>query len=157
MDRAEVRQSAAFQAMTLAGRRVLYFIEGEIERNGDSVAIPLTTFTSRGGMCRTAARFGIKQCERLGFISVGTGVRHANTFRLISDWKSIGAVEAARQVQLAKLPKPPKLPQVAAPKPVQSVKPAPTPKPVTVAAEQPRTVQQRGVTLPRLAFMDDGR
>jgi hypothetical protein len=151
MDRAaEVRQSAAFQAMTLAGRRVLQFIEREVERGGDGVAITLKTFTSSGGMCRAMARFGIKQCERLGFIRIGTGLRHANTFSLVDGWRTVHAVEAERLVQLAKLPKPP---QVAAPKPVKPPKPAPTPKSV----EPPRTVQQRGVTLPRLSFMDDGR
>ena len=65
------------------------------------------------------ARFGIKQCERLGFITVGTGVRRANTFRLVDGWRTVDAVEAKRQVQLAKLPKPPKPPQVAAPQPLK--------------------------------------
>ena len=144
MDRAaEARQSAAFQAMTLAGRRVLQFIEREVERGGDGVAITLKTFTSSGGMCRAMARFGVKQCERLGFIRIGTGLRHANTFSLVDGWRTVHAVEAERLVP----------PQVAAPKPVKPPKPAPTPKPV----EPPRTVQQRGVTLPRLSFMDDGR
>ena len=151
-DRSEVLQSPAYLALTPAGRKVLHFIEGEVMRGGDGVAIPLTTFTSNGGMCRTAARFGIKQCERLGFISIGTGLRHANTFRLVDGWRTIGADEAARLVKLAKLPKPP---QVAAPKPVKPPKPAPTPKPVK--AEPPRMIERRVPSLPRLSFMDDGR
>ncbi len=109
MDRAAgVRQSAAFQAMTLAGRRVLQFIERKVERGGDSVAITLKTFTSSGGMCRSVARFGVKQCERLGFVSIRTGLRHANTFSLGDSWRTVDAVEAKRQVQLAKLPKLPR-------------------------------------------------
>jgi len=58
MDRAGVPQSAAYLAMTLAGWQVLHFIEGEVERGGDGVAIPLTTFTSSGGMSIKSA--GIK-------------------------------------------------------------------------------------------------
>ena len=57
------------------------------------LSIPLTTFTS-SGMGRAAARFGIKQCERLGFVSIGTGLRHANTFRLVDGWRAVDAVEA---------------------------------------------------------------
>ena len=94
--------------MTLAGRRVLEFIEVEVERGGDGVAITLKTFTSSGGMCRAVARFGIKQCEHLGFVSIGTGLRHANTFSLADGWRTVAADDAKRQVQLAKLPKPPR-------------------------------------------------
>ena len=149
MDRAEVRQSVAFQALTPVGRRVLAKIEDEVARNGGgAVALPRSSFGGSLG----SVTFGVRQCERLGFVSVHVhaGLRRAHTFRLCDDWKSISADKAARLVKLAKLPRPP---QVAAPQPVKPPKSAPTPKPVA----PPRTVQQRGVTLPRLAFMDDGR
>ena len=153
MDRVAVRNSAAYLAMTPAARRVLSFIESEIDRSGDGAAIPLTMFAANG-ICRAAARFGVKQCERLGFVSIGTGLRHANTFRLVDGWRAVDTVEARRQVLLARLPKLPQPRCVAASPPVKPPKPAPKPKPVV---EQPRTVQQRGVTLPRLSFMDDHR
>ena len=153
MERTGVRQSPAYLAMTPAGRRVLDFIEREVERGGDNVPISLTTFTSDGGMCRAAARYGIKQCERLGFISIGVGARYSNTFTLTDEWRTVDAVEARRQVQLAKLPKPPQPPRVAAPQRVKLPKPASTPKPVTVAPSN----TPRPITLPHLAFMDDGR
>ena len=101
------------------------------------------------GISKAAVSFGIKQCERLGFVSVGVGTRHCNVFTLINDWRTIDAASAARLVKLARLPKPPR---VAAPKPPKPVKQA---KPVTV--ERPRTMQRRVPSLPRLSFMDDGR
>ena len=101
------------------------------------------------GISKAAVSFAIKQCERLGFVSVGVGTRHCNVFTLINDWRTIDAASAARLVKLARLPKPPR---VAAPKPP---KPAPTPKPAKV--EPPRTVERRVPSLPRLSFMDDGR
>ena len=103
------------------------------------------------GMCKAATSFGVKQCERLGFVSVNVhaGPHRANVFALTDGWRTVDAVEATRRVQLAKLPKPQR---AAAPKPP---KPAPTPKPVTV--ERPRTVQRRVPSLPRLSWMDNGR
>ena len=148
MDRAGVLTSPAYLAMTPVGQRVLRLIEDNINRSGGSaVTLPRRSF----GGSKGSVSFGIKQCERLGFVSIGVGVRHANTFSLTDGWRAVDAVEAKRRVQLAKLPKPPK---VAAPQPVKPPKPAPTPKPVTVA--RPSTTP-RPVTLPRLSFMDDGR
>ena len=119
MDRAEVRQSVAFQALTPVGRRVLPKIEDEVARNGGgAVALPRSSFGGSLG----SVTFGVRQCERLGFVSVHVhaGLRRAHTFRLCDDWKSISADKAARLVKLAKLPRPP---QVAAPQPVKPPKP----------------------------------
>ena len=146
MDRSAVLQSPAYAALTPSGKRCLHLIEDEVERCGGVAAIPRPVFMARR-ISKKSASFGIKQCERLGFISdtVGVGARHANVFALVDDWRTVDASEAARLVELAHLPKPQR---VAAPRPVKP------PKPVKV--ERPRATR-RQVSLPRLSFMDDGR
>ena len=146
-DRSGMLQSPAYLAMTPVGRRVLRLIEDTINRSGGS-AVTLTR-SSFGGH-RGSISFGIKQCERLGFVSIGIGLRRANAFSLLDDWRAVDADEAARRVQLAKLPQPPRPSRAVSPKPPKPVKPS---KPVAVAPPTP----QRQVTLPRLSFMDDGR
>ena len=131
---------------------MLRLIEDNINRSGGSaVTLPRSSF----GGSKGSISFGIKQCERLGLVRIGTGFRHANTFSLTDGWGAVDAVEAKRLVQLAKLPKPP---QVAAPQPVKPpkpVKPAPAPKPVTVAPSS--TTPRRPITLPRLSFLERGQ
>ena len=148
MDRSAVLQSPAYAALTPSGKRCLHLIEDEVERCGGAARIPRKGFMAVG-ISKAAVSFGIKQCERLGFVSVTVGLRHANVFVLLDDWRLLDAAEAARRVKLARLPKPPR---VAAPKPP---KPAATPKPVK--AEPPRMIERRVPSLPRLSFMDDGR
>jgi hypothetical protein len=58
--RSEVQQSAAYPALSVGGKRVLDVIGEEVGRDG--VAISLSCFMERG-MCRAAARHGIKQVE----------------------------------------------------------------------------------------------
>ena len=101
------------------------------------------------GLSKAATSFGVKQCERLGFVSVGTGVRGTNLLWLSDGWRTIDAVEAARRVQLAK---PAEAARAAVPKPPKPVK---QPKPVKVA--RPRTMQRRVPSVPRLSWQDDGR
>ena len=43
---------------------------------------------------------------RPAFVKIEGGGRRINTFTLIDGWKSLDAVEAARRMALAKLPKP---------------------------------------------------
>ena len=146
-DRSGMLQSPAYLAMTPVGQRVLRLIEDTINRSGGSaVTLPRSSFGGNKG----SISFGIKQCERLGFVSIGIGLRRANAFSPLDDWRTVDADEAARRVQLAKLPQPPRPSRAVRPKPPKPVKP---PNPVAVA---PPT-RQRQVTLPRLSFMDDGR
>ena len=104
-DRSEVLQSAAYAALTPSGKQCLHLIEDEIERGDGAAMLPRSFFTVRG-LSKAATSFGVKQCERLGFVSVGTGVRGTNLLWLSDGWRTIDAVEAARRVRLAKLPKP---------------------------------------------------
>ena len=64
-DRSEVQKSAAYAALSVGGKRVLHVLEQEVGHDG--VAISLGCFMERG-MCRAAARYGIKQVELLGFV-----------------------------------------------------------------------------------------
>ena len=148
MDRSAVLQSPAYAALTPSGKRCLHLIEDEVARSGGAARIPRKGFMAVG-ISKAAVSFGIKQCERLGFVNVTVGLRHANVFVLLDDWRSLDADEAARRVKLARLPKPPR---VAAPKP-----PKPTPASKPVKAEPPRMIERRVPSLPRLSFMDDGR
>jgi len=104
-DRSEVLQSAAYAALTPCGKQCLHLSEDEIERGDGAAMLPRSFFMVRG-LSKASTSFGTKQCERLGFISVGTGVRGTNLLWLSDSWRTIDAVEAARRVQLAKLPKP---------------------------------------------------
>jgi hypothetical protein len=64
-DRSEVQKSAVYAALSVGGKRVLHVLEQEVGHDG--VAISLGCFMERG-MCRAAARYGIKQVELLGFV-----------------------------------------------------------------------------------------
>ena len=108
MDRSAVLQSPAYAALTPSGKRCLHLIEDEVERCGGAARIPRKGFMAVG-ISKAAVSFGIKQCERLGFVSVTVGLRHANVFVLLDDWRLLDAAEAARRVKLARLPKPPRV------------------------------------------------
>ena len=112
--RSEVLRSPAHAALTVGGKRVLQVLSELVGQ--DDVAISLGRFMERG-MCRAAARYGIKQCVAVGFVSVGMGPRRVNVFRLADGWRALDAHEAARLVKLAKLPR-----QSVPPKPVTQVK-----------------------------------
>ena len=81
-DRSGVLQSPAYLAMTPVGRRVLRLIRIPFYRSGGgAVALPRSSFGGNKG----SISFGIKQCERLGFVSIGIGLRRANAFSLLDD------------------------------------------------------------------------
>jgi hypothetical protein len=145
-DRWEAHASPAFAALKPSGKRVLRVVEREC--GGGATAISIARFME-SGMGRLAAYYGVKQCERLGFVSVSayTGPHRANVFTLVDHWRSIDAVEAKRQMAQAREPKP----RVAALKPVKHAKPAPTPKPV-----RPRMNERRTVSLPKFSWDDAG-
>ena len=149
-DRSEAQASPAFAALKPSGKRVLRVVEREC--GGGAAAISIARFME-SGMGRHAAYYGVKQCERLGFVSLSlyTGLHRANVFTLVDHWRSIDAVEAKRRMAQARQPKPPR---VAALKPVKRAKPAPTPKPL-----RPRMNERRAVSLPKLSWgdADDGR
>jgi hypothetical protein len=112
-----VQQSAAYEALSVGGKRVLQVIEDEVGNDGS--AISLGRFMERG-MCRAAARYGIKQVEALGFAVIGMGPRRVNVFRLADGWRALDAHEAKRRVKLARLAMPQR--QSAPPKPVTQFK-----------------------------------
>ena len=132
--RSEVLRSAAYEALSVGGQRVFHVIE---RAGRDGAAISLPEFMERGGMCRSTARLGIKQCVALEFVVIGMGPRRVNTFARADGWRALDAREAKRRVAQARLPMP-----------RQSVPPKPVPQ-VKVPVEQPRTV--RG--MPSLATM----
>jgi len=86
----------------------------EEEVGHDGVAISLNHFMSRG-MCRAAARNGIKQCELVGFAIISLGPRRVGLFRLSDDWRALDADQA-------RLPMPPRESGVP-PKPPKPVEP----------------------------------
>jgi len=143
-DRSEVLQSAAYAALKPSGKRALHVIEDALSRSGDGVAISLNQFLALG-LCPTAARYGVKQCERVGLVTVNTGPRRVHVFMMADGWKSISADEAARRMALARQP-------MQRAKPVKPPKLVKVPKPVPV--EPPRTMRRQVPSLPRLSFMD---
>ena len=98
-DRSEVLQSAAYAALKPSGKGALHVIEDALSRSGDGVAISLNQFLALG-LCRTAARYGVKQCERVGLVTVNTGPGRVHVFMMADGWKSISADEAARRMAL---------------------------------------------------------
>ena len=145
-DRSGMLQSPAYLAITPVGWRVLRLIEDTINRSGGS-AVTLTR-SSFGGH-RGSISFGIKQCERLGFVSIGIGLRRANAFSLLDEWRAVDADEGAAGA-VGKAAAAAATVTRGVPKAAEAGQPS---KPVAVARPTP----QRQVTLPRLSFMDDGR
>jgi hypothetical protein len=144
--------SAAYRALKPSGRRALHLIEDALSRSGDGAAVSLNRFLELG-LCRTAARYGIRQCERLGFITVGVGARRVRVFRMADGWKFLDADEAKQRMALAREPM-----QRAVSKPVTVEPPKVEALPKPVQVERTRGIERRvTVSLPRLSFMDDGR
>jgi hypothetical protein len=143
--RSEVQRSAAYAALSVSGKTVLKVIEEEVRRGGG--AITLDQFMDVD-MSRSAARYGIRQCEELGFIAVSMGPRHNNLFKLADGWRGLSADEAARRVKQARLPTPPRQ-TGAPPRAVRPVK-------VRVEVEQP-AVERRAPSLPQVQWLGDGR
>ena len=145
----DYEQSAAYAALTPAGRRALHLIEGEVERGGGTAAISHVDI-ERPGLSRASVNFGLKQLGLLEFVTISVGCRRINTFVLADGWRSLDADEAKRRVVLARLPKPQR-PSSKPPKPVKASKPEP--KPMTVE----RVMQRRMPSLPTMPWYDDGR
>jgi hypothetical protein len=142
--RSHVLRSPAYLALSASGKKVLNLIEQEIGHG--CAAISLDQFMDTG-MCRSAARYGIKQCEALGFVAITTGARRVSLFKLTDGWRALGADEAARRIKQARLPTPPRASRVP-PKPVRQVK---------APVEPPRTMQRRVPSLPTMPWQDNGR
>ena len=149
-DRSEVLQSAAYAALTPCGKQCLHLIEDEIERGDGAAMLPRSFFMVRG-LSKASTSFGTKQCERLGFISVGTGVRGTNLLWLSDSWRTIDAVEAQRLSELAREPQPHRTFERREPKP------APKSKPKPMKAERLRFSQRRMPSLPSMPWQDHGR
>jgi hypothetical protein len=118
----------------------------DLEQAGRGVAISLDKFMEQCDLCRSAVRYGIKQCELLGFAVITIGPRRVSQFRLAEGWRGLDADEAKRRVRLARLPTPPRASSVP-PKPVRQVK---------APVERPRTVR-RVPSLPTMPSHDDRR
>jgi hypothetical protein len=145
----DYEQSAAYAALTPAGRRALYLIEGEVERGGGTAAISRVDI-ERPGLSRASVNFGLKQLGLLEFVTISVGRRRINTFVLADGWRSLNDDDVKRRVVLARLPKPQR-PSSKPPKPVKASKPEP--KPMTVE----RVMQRRMPSLPTMPWYDDGR
>ena len=106
-------------------------------RCGEPVVISLAEFTACA-MSRSAARFGIRQLVRLGFVQLTAGSRRVNTFSRCDGWR-VHDVDAAKQlVTLARGP----MPRASISKPTSgqnTPKPVQVPKPATV--EPPRRMR----------------
>jgi hypothetical protein len=143
--RSELQKSPAFAALSDSGKRVLQVIE---QAGRGAVAISLEQFMD-ADMRRSAARYGIRQCEELGLIAVTMGPRRVNQFALADGWRDLEtAGEAARLVKLARLPTPPRA-SSAPPRAVKQAK-------ARVEVEQPPTVRQVP-SMPTVAWIGDGR
>jgi hypothetical protein len=142
----EMMRSAAYLALTPAGKRALNLIGNEIKRAGvDVVALPRLWFMANG-MSRAAISYGTRQCQGLGFIKIEVRPRNSHMFRLTHAWEALDGFEAKRLVQAAKLP----LPVTAA---ARNSPAAPQPRRVKKVARQ--STAQRGVpSLPTLTFLD---
>jgi hypothetical protein len=140
----EMLRSPAYSALNQSGRRVLGIIENELSKGGDGVAISLSEMVARTGLCRTSARYGIRQVERLGFVVILVAERRTHWFAMSDGWKSLDADEAGRLMALADQ-RPVRRVRIGT-KPVEPPKPVRVPKPV----EPP--MQRRVPSLPRLPW-----
>ena len=135
VDRSQMFQSAAYQALTPCARKVLTVILDKTERGGDMAAITLMDLAKLSGVSRGAGLTALKQVTLLGFVSIRQGPppRLINTFAVLGDWQDHDAVEAVRLRKLSRLPKP---------------------GPKRVA--KPRVVRHTP-SLPTMPWQDDGR
>ena len=134
-DRLQRRESAAYGALSEAGRAVLTTVEREVQRGGGVAVISFNDFVRRCDLSRSACAAGLRQTELLGFISMELGPRpkFIRTMKLVDKWRDIDADEAERLQLKSRLPK---------------EQPA-TPQPVA-----PR-MERRQPSLPILHFADD--
>jgi hypothetical protein len=146
--RPEMLRSAAYAALKPSGRRVLGVVENVLSRTGNGTAISLGQFTALG-LCRTAARYGIRQCERVGLIKVEVGPRQVHVFSFRDGWKTVDADEAARRMALAHQ-RPSRRARInTVREPVEPPQPVEV-KPVARPRHAPRGVP----SLPRLSFLE---
>lgn len=105
-DRLQKRESAAFAALSPAGRAVLTAVEREIARGGGVAVMDFNSIVRRTDMSRGATANGLKQIEMLGFASIdmGPSPRFIRTMKLSDRWQHIDADEAERLQLKAKLP-----------------------------------------------------
>jgi hypothetical protein len=82
---ADRSQSPAYRALSDGGRKVLGVIEQKAGRG--VVAITLEQLMDESGLCRSATRYGVRQCEVLGFVNVAMGHRRVNVSRLNDGWR----------------------------------------------------------------------
>jgi hypothetical protein len=106
-DRIEKRSSAAYAALSEAGRKVLEAVEREVARGGGVAVISFNDLLRRIDLSRGAAANGLKQVELLGFVSDDIGPRPAfiRTLKLVDKWRDIDADNAHRLRLKSRLPK----------------------------------------------------
>ena len=136
---ADRAHSPAYLAMKPSGRRCLALIESALtHRGGDTAALSHGQFKA-WGVARCSSCYAVKALVALGFVTVASGKRRANVFRLCEDWRALDASEAARLEQSAREAKPQAASRKVVPKP-------PKPKPVA----RPRVIRRRTPSLPAL-------
>ena len=103
---ADRAHSPAYLAMKPSGRRCLDLIESALtHRGGDTAALSHGQFKA-WGVARCSSCYAVKALVALGFVTVASGKRRANVFRLCEDWRALDASEAARLEQSAREAKP---------------------------------------------------
>lgn len=101
------RESAAYGALSEAGRAVLMTVEREVARGGGVATMSFHDLVRRCGLSRSAAFNGLKQVELLGFaiVDIGPRPRFVRTMKLADHWRSIDQDQAERLALRARLPK----------------------------------------------------
>jgi hypothetical protein len=146
--------SAAYRMLPRAARRVFAAIETAIG-DGSSASVSYTDFALVHHIGRRAISPALKALSHLGLIEVEPGKRLVNHFRLSNRWRTIDEVEAKRLSELARAVMPHRRFEKRRAPLVKSIepKPAPAPKPMTIA--RPR-VMRRIPSLPTSPWVDDG-
>ena len=99
-DRLQKRQSAAYAALSEAGRKVLTAVENEVAHGGGVAVLTFNQILRRCDLSRSAAANGLKQIELWRFeIQMGGPPSFTRTIKLVDHWQAIGPDEA-RQLQL---------------------------------------------------------
>ena len=161
---ADREDSPAYAALPRSARRVFAAIERAIG-DGSSASVSYEDFRLDHHIGRRYISVSLKLLDHLGLIEIEPGPRLVNVFKFSNRWRTVDEVEAVRLAALAReLRAHRKFERRREPsdkallrKPFrQRVKPAPTPKPMTVE-RRPRVTQRRVPSLPTMPWHDDGR
>ena len=98
--------SPAYKALSPSARKVLALIDSEVACCDGAAVISYSDIKRRCDVTHGTAGYTLRQVRTLGFVSVervAARSRYVNTFRLSSQWQSIGTDEAHRLAVRARL------------------------------------------------------